>query len=274
MKVLDKSTFDDHQKNYDQCLAHTEKVLDHQFVIDGSGRQAQIHTCFLNCKNYIYDDFKQNYTMDTRPNCTDWDAQGGERYLLCLYQDETCEKTVLKEEEGWGTIQFSYIKSLLAIAISTPIQFLFELFCIYLVKVKQNGEKASENCKILTYQLILVGTYMFLLFKVVQYAYDVLEYGRPGMVFTSFIVALMVDQLKSIPALGLIYCVVVRRFMHLDVNENSYIDPNAEKIPKQENQIPKLKLFCLKFLESTYVELFSMFIISIYTLFVLFWLTY
>ena len=74
--------------------------------------------------------------------------------------------------------------------------------------------------------------------------------------------------------MALIYCIVVRRFMHLDVNENEYLDPNAEKIPKQENAIPRLKLWFLKFLESGPVEMFSMIVIAIYTVFTLFWLTH
>jgi hypothetical protein len=74
--------------------------------------------------------------------------------------------------------------------------------------------------------------------------------------------------------MALIYCVVVRRFMYLDINENEFIDQNAEKIPKQENAIPKLKLFCLKFLESAQVDMVSMIVISIYTVFTLFCLTH
>ena len=69
----------------------------------------------------------------------------------------------------------------------------------------------------------------------IQFTYNVLTHGRPGMVFSSFMFGLLFDQIKSLPALGIIYCIVVRRFLHLEVNENTYIDPNAEKIPKQEN---------------------------------------
>ena len=71
-----------------------------------------------------------------------------------------------------------------------------------------------------------------MLFQVIRDAYDILTHGRPGMVFFSLLLGWVFDQLKSIPAMGLVYCIVVRRFMHLEVNENSYIDPNAEKIPK------------------------------------------
>ena len=72
----------------------------------------------------------------------------------------------------------------------------------------------------------------------------------------------------------LIYAIVVRRFMYLDINENDFLAEEKEKIPKQENAIPKLKIFCLKFLESAPVEMVSMVIISLYTVFTLFWLTH
>jgi hypothetical protein len=62
--------------------------------------------------------------------------------------------------------------------------------------------------------------------------------------------------------------------MHLDINENEYMVPNGEKIPKQENAIPRLKLWFLKSLESGPVEMFSMIVIGIYTVFTLFWLTH
>lgn len=62
--------------------------------------------------------------------------------------------------------------------------------------------------------------------------------------------------------------------MHLEINENSYVDPNQEKIPKRENAIPKLKVFCLKFLESTPFESVSLATIAVYTVFLLFWLVH
>lgn len=73
--------------------------------------------------------------------------------------------------------------------------------------------------------------------------------------------------------LTLVYIVVVRRFMHLSVNENEYLTPAIISTPKKEQTIPRLKVNCLKMLESTFFETVSMILISIYTLFILFWLT-
>ena len=92
------------------------------------------------------------------------------------------------------------------------------------------------------------------------------------MVMMTLVFAFCVDQAKSIFSLSMIYCIVVRRFMHLEVNEEEYMMPDWDKIPKQENAIPKLKIFLLKHLESWFVEMISMIIITLYTFFILFWL--
>lgn len=104
--------------------------------------------------------------------------------------------------------------------------------------------------------------------------YNVYEFGRPSYVLGTFFAMMAIDNLKSFITLALVYCIVVRRFMHLEINENKYVDPNQEKIPKRENAIPKLKIFCLKFLESTPFETLSLATIAIYTVFLLFWLVH
>lgn len=61
--------------------------------------------------------------------------------------------------------------------------------------------------------------------------------------------------------------------MHLATNESEYITPEMVTQPKQENAIPKIQVQCLKILESTVFEMISMILISLYTIFILFWLT-
>lgn len=216
---------------------------------------------------------KEIYTLDTRPNCTD-QIDDAEQYLLCLSPDEFCEQTVHDSEEGYGVVKITPLRGLFAVIFATPVQFIFELLCIYLVKIKNNNEKVSENCKILSFQIFMTMVYCYLIFQAIHDLYEVLTFGRPGLVFTSFIFCLMFDQAKSFISLAVIYCIVVRRFMHLDINEGEYVEQNLDRNVKQENAIPKLKIFCLKFLESTPVETVSMIIISLYTFFILFWLTH
>ena len=82
-------------KNYNKCndYADFKAIEEIPRITDGTHRQARLHTCFESCKNYRYDDYKEVYFIDTRPNCTDL-ADSDERYLLCLQADEMCEKTV------------------------------------------------------------------------------------------------------------------------------------------------------------------------------------
>lgn len=216
---------------------------------------------------------KSIYTKDTRQNCTDL-SPTEERYTLCLYEDETCEQTIHANEYGWGPIQIVVNLGIIAVFLATPCQFIFELLCIYLLKIKQDTDKAADNCMILSFQLFLAVIYSFLLFLSIHDIYNMITFGRAGQVMSTFVFCLLLDNFKSFVTLSLIYCIVVRRFMHLDVNDSEFIDVTLPKIPKQENQIPKLKVFCLKFLESTPVEGFSMFVITLYTVFILFWLTH
>jgi hypothetical protein len=82
-----------------------------------------------------------------------------------------------------------------------------------------------------------------------------------------------VDTVKSFGLLSLIYLIVVRRFGYLKENEKEFMPEDVADQEKTENNLPRLKNFCLKMLEHVVVETVSLIIISIYTLFILFWLT-
>ena len=55
-------------------------------------------------------------------------------------------------------------------------------------------------------------------------------------------------------------------------NENEYVVIKPDDV-KNENWLPKIKLLCMKALESQYFETLSMVLISLYTVFIIFWLT-
>jgi hypothetical protein len=57
--------------------------------------------------------------------------------------------------------------------------------------------------------------YTYLVFMLIHDFYFVFAYSRPGVVFATFFYCLVLDNLKSIFTLSIVYCVVVRRFMHL-----------------------------------------------------------
>ena len=62
--------------------------------------------------------------------------------------------------------------------------------------------------------------------------YNVIIFGRPLMIFLTFIYALVLDQLKSIFTLPLIYMFVVRRFMYLEINDESDFFGSRNGVPK------------------------------------------
>lgn len=79
-----------------------------------------LHTCFKNCKDYIYDEFKDIYTKDTRINCTEMEPLD-ERFLMCVYPEHECEKTIVANEIGWGQVKIAIYEGFIAMAIATPI---------------------------------------------------------------------------------------------------------------------------------------------------------
>ena len=97
--------------------------------------------------------------------------------------------------------------------------------------------------------------------------------GRISLLFLTFLFAWAIDTVKSFGLLSLIYLIVVRRFGYLKENEKEFMPEEAIDLEKNENALPKLKNFCLKMLEHRVIETISLIIISIYTLFILFWLT-
>ena len=125
-----------------------------------------------------------------------------------------------------SSISINLRVGLWALAFAIPLQFLFELFCIYLVKVKVNTDKASETNKLLIYQVLITMIFAFLNALFLKDVYDVFTYGRPSYVISTFLMIWLFDNLKSMITLSLIYCVVVTRFMHLKTNENEYENAN------------------------------------------------
>lgn len=165
---------------------------------DGTGRQENQHTCFKSCKDYIYDDYKYIYTFDNRPNCTNTKEDLGfafvDQYLLCLPENYTCEQTHLAEEiKLAGGLSIAAVRGLIAVLIASPLQFLFELLAIYLIKMKVSGQKPDENCQLLSIQIFMSLIYFMLLAFTIGEIYQVFAFGRPNLILSTFFYALLVD---------------------------------------------------------------------------------
>lgn len=191
---------------------------------------------------------------------------------------DLCEKTSVANEVYLTATKdpaytFSPQVAIYAILISNPFQLIFDILCIYLQKMKISKESFKQNCKLLMYQLLVVTLFTYFVFQSVYFITNTLLYGKVCLIFVTFLFAMIIDQVKSIGVLSVLYLVVVRRFGFLKENEKEWL-VKEEFVEKQENAIPKLMNFCLKLLESRPVEGFSMFMISIYAVFILFDLTF
>jgi hypothetical protein len=123
MDLISEETRSIYSEEYQTCAAFVDENLEYPNVREETGRQQRLHTCFNNCKDYIDtdDDYKRMFTFDNRPNCTSDLLATDERYLICLYNDDVCEKTVHPEELGWGNIKVSITKGAMAVVFSTPV---------------------------------------------------------------------------------------------------------------------------------------------------------
>lgn len=84
----------------------------------------------------------------------------------------------------------------------------------------------------------------------------------------TYVLALIIDQIKSVGSHLIFYLVVVRRFGYLKENIK---DVNLKDIENSqtENAIPRLQAQLLKMLESTLFETASLINIAAYTVFIL-----
>lgn len=111
-----------------------------------------------------------------------------------------------------------------------------------------------------------------MLFLSVHLAIIQVRTGDSFLIFSTFCLAYVIDQVKQFGTLAVIYIVVVRRFGFLAQNEKDFINPENRDI-KTENAIPRMQACCLKSLEHQYIESLSLLTIGLYSIFILFDLT-
>ena len=157
-------------------------------------------------------------------------------------------------EIGSGLI-FAPVLAIFAILIANPLQFIFDLACMFLFKFKSDKDSAKQNCILLFYQISMVLFISYLSAHCTYiFCHVVKQNGRKDLLFLTFLFAYIADQVKSVFMLSCIYLVVVRRFGYLKENEKDFIPqingPDDEvAMEKKENAMPQLKGMCLKLLE-------------------------
>ena len=149
---------------------------------------------------------------------------------------------------------------------------MWDVFCVYLEKMKVDKDNAKQGCILLTYQCTAAFIFFLILFYSVNFAIIVVKTGDSFLVFVTFALTFLIDQVKQFGTLAVIYIVVVRRFGFLKENEREFVDPGDKEL-KFEMAIPRLQSCCLKTLEHQTMENLALLTIGFYSIFILFDLT-
>lgn len=76
--------------------------------------------------------------------------------------------------------------------------------------------------------------FVFFVFQTIKWITETISYGRIALIFITFVYAFIIDQIKQIAILGLVYQVIVKRFGFLKENEKEWLD-RASLPEKTEN---------------------------------------
>jgi len=130
----------------------------------------------------------------------------------------------------------------------------------------------KENGKVMAFQVFMTTVFTVILVTAIHYIIMTHRHARPELLWCTFIFALVLDQVKTLLFLTLVWYVLIKRCGYLSQNEKDYVVVDDPVNLKEEKFLPRLKVFCLKVLESSYFENGSFALISIYTLFIFYWL--
>jgi hypothetical protein len=75
---------------------------------------------------------------------------------------------------------------------------------------------------------------VFFVFQTIKWITETISYGRIALIFITFAYAFIIDQIKQIAILGLVYQIIVKRFGFLKENEKEWLD-RASLPEKTEN---------------------------------------
>lgn len=94
--------------------------------------------------------------------------------IVCVMPTDQCEKTSVAGEvfltpDMDPTYTFSPTSAILAVLAANPFQFIFDMLCIYLQKMKINKDSVKQNCTLLSYQVFIVALFLYFVFQTIYY---------------------------------------------------------------------------------------------------------
>jgi len=242
--------------------------------IDHKDRQVRIHTCF----KYWNDEQETGFKFDNRPLCSSL-TPANQNKILCAYPDDDCEYTQISSEvvisdSGKDSISFSPLIAFYAALIVSPVYFIFDILSILLARLQADTVYSlKESSKVMAFQVAMTSIFIIVFLVSIHHIVITHKFARPELLWFTFLFSLIIDQIKTLGFLCMVWYILIKRCAYLTNNEEEFVQVEDPEDVKQELFIPKLKVFCLIVLESSYFENTSIALISIYTIFIFYWLT-
>jgi len=136
-------------QDYEQCKSYILQNPKYETARSDTGlnRQVRTHTCFSFCASG-----EDKFILgDDRPQCVDLKPSERDQ-IVCLYPNDQCERTSVAGEVALSERKvnklpvdtaFAPALGIIAMLLANPIQFLFELACMFLFKYKANKDSAK-----------------------------------------------------------------------------------------------------------------------------------
>ena len=193
-------------------------------------RQWRVHSCFYKYKNSS----DPNFIDDTR---VDWsvaqnDPTANPDDLICISPTDTCELVAWADEICHNGSCMSFAVIFISIAIANFGQLLFETALLYTSSItfkptdldrKMNPVKSDTNLNLeeepscekvvkkCMGEMTIAGSFLVSLLCAVASLIGVYAYNRPSSMWVEWIIALIIDQAKSLIVQPLIWWSVNRR---------------------------------------------------------------
>ena len=133
--------------------------------------------------------------------------------------------------------------------LANPLQILWDFLTAHLEKMPIDTDNPKRSCFLLAYQCFISLIFVVILLVTLNLAIITAATGDAMLIFITFAVTWLIDQVKQFGTLAMIYLIVVRRFGYLQTNEKEFINATDREI-KLEMAIPRLKHCCLRTLQN------------------------
>lgn len=273
---------DDFDKCYDYASDNTDYPWD-----DSGDRQWNVHTCFFRYR----DKTDSNFDQDNREEWKDVNASGANiKDLLCVDPSESCENPTWDDEVCSSGTCISFAVIFAGIFIANLAQYVFELAWLYTTNItfkptelelKVNPIKAESSlsmeeepsCEKIMKKCIgemtVAGSFLIAILCLIISLIGVHTYGRPDTVWAEWIIALLLDQAKSVLVQPFLWWAITRRCGMVPGTFTEWKDETVIPGVNDESFMTEIRGYFGQVLEGTYFTYGLIGLVIFYAFFVL-----